>query len=548
MNGQKSGPITFTAFIQGLNDNIPSAPNEGFRKITDEELRDWNKIYYAFRSHSYDSCKLLLAKYHYSLVQMNDPKMGVVYDVIKENTPIERGWGTFVHNRHYAKRLFVEVTHPVDDQHVLAIGSELFRRTQAEWLLIAGAGKHASEDNFSSDAARVRRNLLQRWHELITDLTHVSLSLHGYKKDAYGFPVSETDIVVSNGRTSDIQWGISQISLKLRDSLREAGFSTSIAMYDSGFAPLAGGGNPQSTFSNDSVGFGHWMNIELSNAVRNDPSEYNKFITCIDHALDITGGKVSQQINRAFGLVSPRVVRLDSLHHMQFPSLGQGTYRIISISEDNKRSDTIDVRMGNWFGTSGSVKTLTTITKINSDEGIFNRRERGTSSHAAASDSPTLESYAKIVAAHHTISDSTSFDDEESSIGEPLQVHRIPLRPYFISGRARAPLYRWEGIIRQPYSMIATSFGMSGDDAENGVNEQANLFVPIINSSYAANHDRYIGIQMTNVLVQEIARLVTEHRENEKDIRLLAEQSDNGSYYLRIFPAASEHQLALLKR
>jgi hypothetical protein len=43
---------------------------------------------------------------------------------------------------------------------------------------------------------------------------------------------------------------------------------------------------------------------------------------------------------------------------------------------------------------------------------------------------------------------------------------------------------------------------------------------------------------MTEILIKEIARLVTEHQEAGKDIGLLAEQGDEGNFYLRIFPSS----------
>ena len=47
--------------------------------------------------------------------------------------------------------------------------------------------------------------------------------------------------------------------------------------------------------------------------------------------------------------------------------------------------------------------------------------------------------------------------------------------------------------------------------------------------------NKFVGIQMTQVLVTEIARLVNENKASDKDIGLLAEQSEKGDYYLRLF-------------
>ena len=75
-----------------------------------------------------------------------------------------------------------------------------------------------------------------------------------------------------------------------------------------------------------------------------------------------------------------------------------------------------------------------------------------------------------------------------------------------------------------------------------------NFLIPLVNKSYHGSQTGFIGIQMTTILVQEIARLVTEHQESVNDIGLLAEQSESGDYYLRIFPNKPDgHSIAFPK-
>jgi len=537
---QRQKPDPFMEFIHGLSQRIPTAPGAGYRPITEEELQDWPPVFSALRSGSYDSVRTLAAKYNYTFYQLKDPRSGMSVDILEERPPVRRGWGTFIHNRRYAKRLYIDVNHPVDDPRVLEIGAELFRKSQAEWLLIAGAGRRAGREAFSADPARNRMTLFQRWHELITDLTHVSLSLHAYEKRSYRMPVSATDVVLSNGRTSDVQWGISELSLALRDTMRNAGFPTALAMYDSGFAPLSGSSNPQAIFSNDSVGFGHWINVELSNAVRSDAGKYAQVVEAIDRAMEITGKKISKQINMAFGLVSPRVLRIDPKHPLQFPPSSGDTYRIISFNSSSRSADTIDVRMGNWFGLSGTGKTLTTITRIDPSEGSFAQRLRNSSTgdQHPASSSPLPEDQT---------ADPSALADAEQNVAEPMQVHRIPIQPYMspalVSGLSiRAALYSWNGIIGESFLSMPEGYGIAADGGVARREEPGSFLIPILGNPDGGGKAKYIGVRMTSLLVDEIARIVTERREHEKDVRLLAEESTDGEYYLRIFPTSTADQ------
>ena len=76
--------------------------------------------------------------------------------------------------------------------------------------------------------------------------------------------------------------------------------------------------------------------------------------------------------------------------------------------------------------------------------------------------------------------------------------------------------------------------------ASNELSGLPNFLIPIINSSYQTGKSRFIGVQMTEMLVTEIARLVNEHKVSDKDVGLIAEQMSDGDYYLRIFPSNSK--------
>ena len=542
---------SFHSFISDLVTQLPRENSGIYTVPTESDLKTWGSIFSLFRMKNYDSCKILLRKFDYTLFSLTDSKTGNVYQVIREQLPIHRGWGTYVFNPGFTKRLNIDINHPVDDGYVLQFGSDFFRKSNAEWLLIGGTSRNALVVRGAADAGKLKRSVYERWHEMTSDLTHITLSIHGFDETTYTGLIRFADCIVSNGKTSDEQWGISQISLGFRDTLRRAGYRCGLAMYDSGYARLAGGWNAQGVFSNDSLGFGHWIYLELSNALRSQPALYDQLMTAIDRALDITGKRISQQVNRSFGLVSPRVVRVDSLHRMLFPPPSLETYRIISFNTRSERSDTIDVRMGDWLDFLGSRKTLASVTRMDTGKGALDRSgipipQRDPESVVAKiSDGadailPSVRKFAKIQHADSLVG------EDERNAEEPLQVHRIPLQPVlastfsFASLAPSATTFHWNGEISAGFNPRIPTFQISRAEevSEAAVSRSFPKFLVPLISSYHSADGKYVGIQMTEILIKEIARLVTEHREAGKDIGLLAEQGDEGNFYLRIFPSS----------
>lgn len=543
--------------IRDLSDHLPGERSGVYAVPTETDFHDWRAIEILFKYRSLDSCKILLARQNYLLTQVRDVYTGSTFDVIRERPPLRKGWGTFIYNRNHAKRLNIHVNHPVDDPSVLTIAAEMFRRLNAEWMLIGGTSKHAVAGSAAADMGLTRRTIFEQWHEMLSDLTHMSISIHGFPEKVYPQPISSTDIIVSNGKTSDNQWGISQISLAFRDTLRHYGLSCSLAMYDSGYARLAGGWNPQGVFSNDSVGFGHWLYMELSGRLREQPVEYHRLIAAADHALELTGKKISQQVNRAFGLVSPRVVRVDSLHRISFPPANAELYRIISFNPGRRSNDTIDVRMGNWVDVFGSHRSSASVSRLDTADGLGHELQRSRRNTDGAVinrivEDPPVSIHSVVNFAGGEVPDSSRAGEDEGRTNEPLQVHRIPLQPVLASTYSpQAPPagtpFRWDGFVPRGFNTSIPTFEISTERSNASAMEGFPKFlIPIINSSYQAGQDRFIGVQMTRILVTEIARLVHENQMRGKDVGLLAEQSEQGGYYLRIFPTGAGDKLAQL--
>ena len=140
------------------------------------------------------------------------------------------------------------------------------------------------------------------------------------------------------------------------------------------------------------------------------------------------------------------------------------------------------------------------------------------------------------------VSDSSLLGEGDPGAVEPLQVHRIPLRrvsvPTYIGQFShRSTPFTWNGIMSGQLGTGAPIFEMNGPQPDPDKPGQfAKFLIPIINHTFRGDEREVIGIQMTDVLVGEIARLVSEHEVAARDIGLLAEKGEEGDYFLRIFP------------
>ena len=530
-------------------ETMPEAHSGVYVTPTDPELREWTSILTLFRARSYDSASGLLAKYNYTLTELHDGLTGADYDVISEQQPIKRGWGTFFYNRSFRKRISVHATHPADDGNAAVVAAELFRRIGAQWLFVAGTDKDAASSG-SSDMAKSAKSIFQRWSEELTDETHVTLSIHGYHSASFSGPVSSTDIVLSNGRTTDDQWGISQLSLAYRDSISGNGVRCMLAMYDSGCARLSAGGNPQGVWTNDNQGFGHWINIELSERVRYTPAQYLKLVTATDRMFALLGRKVSDQAGGLFALVSPRVVRFETAQRMLFPPSHAASYKIISFNASKTEADSAQVVFGGWlnFGDGRSASRVV----VDTFAGDFARALRNVRRKAASQVSRVIEGNRPGYPPEERIASAVFADsnaEDDAPVREPIQVHRIPLQAVLgstMTAETYAPAstsFKWEGSVNEHFIPGIQSFQMKAAQNQDyrGI---PSFLIPLIRSSYDADAKRFVGVQMTSLLVNEIARLVNESNANPDDVELYAEESASGDYYLRIFSnAAAGHAI-----
>jgi hypothetical protein len=262
-------------------------------------------------------------------------------------------------------------------------------------------------------------------------------------------------------------------------------------------------------------------------------------------------------VNRGFGLVSPRVIKVDSAHRLFFPPSGNNTYKMVSFDEKKNTSDTIDIRIGNWIDLLNKQRQLASVKLYDTSKGSnykdrdVKRKGKKNSVFTRIIEQP-LAVDASMKYNNTAIRDTGQTNDDDDGLSEPIQVHRIPLRPiirqiYSNQYSSSMTPFRWEGVVTGSIQPSIPVFEFEGSQTtEQQTKNLPKFLIPLLSSAYKGEKKKYVGIHMTDILVDEIARLVHEYEVFDKDIGLLAEESSSGDYYLRIFPtpARSSKQLA----
>lgn len=174
-------------------------------------------------------------------------------------SPTRRGWGTLVVVEQ-GDPVVIEVAHPLADKDTEEIGLNLFRRTKARALLVAGTHRDANPDG----DADVAHNPLSMFHALHRELVKpgvLVLQPHGFS--ARGHPDLEADVVVSSAQRAP-----SSLAVAVGDDLGTANITTCV--YDRpGCRELGGTSNEQATQT--IAAGGDFIHLEISTTFRQEP-------------------------------------------------------------------------------------------------------------------------------------------------------------------------------------------------------------------------------------------------------------------------------------
>ena len=146
---------------------MPRAESEAYIPPSKEEQADFAKLVSMINNDKLANTGDLLTQSNYRLNYYVDrgDDYAVSY-LLREQQPIEKGWGLYAFRVDSTSNIIIEAPHPLYDRRTPSVALDLYRALNARALLIAGAHRNANEDG-SADAAHAPDSIFQSVHETI---------------------------------------------------------------------------------------------------------------------------------------------------------------------------------------------------------------------------------------------------------------------------------------------------------------------------------------------------------------------------------------------
>lgn len=191
---------TFSKNLYGQNSNTYTAPLTA-------EWEQFRDAATALLNGNYATAESLAAPLDYQLVyfQHTNPVTGLVglRCVEDENGPL-RGWGTFFVNTNAAVNVLVEAPHPQADFRSPQTAAEMFIKSGALGLLIAGANRHVNGDS-TGDPCDLTNMIFHAVHVAWNGANgeNVAWQIHGFSVAGHEEFPEGTLAVLSTGQGGD---------------------------------------------------------------------------------------------------------------------------------------------------------------------------------------------------------------------------------------------------------------------------------------------------------------------------------------------------------
>jgi hypothetical protein len=299
--------------IISIRNNMPGSGSEGFLKPSSADLSDWQEIISAMLDGEYlDADSLIQVKFpYYELILFTDTSFqNREYYFLKEESPIGKGWGTFIINPSFDREIVIEVPHARYDTDTHKEGIDVFRFTGSHYFVMSGTHRCAnSEESVCSgttsacgtsgpyrvsDMPHFDLTLFQVIHEEVTGRSPLlySIQIHGHAQ------TNCEDFFMSNGHATLSK----PILYNMKNSLLASGGVTAAVAGDgTSTCTLVASTNVQGRFTNGSSDpcgqavsstTGYFIHIEQSYYVRTNPSVYAKLTDAINENIQpVTGIK-----------------------------------------------------------------------------------------------------------------------------------------------------------------------------------------------------------------------------------------------------------------
>lgn len=276
--------------IKDIKQAMPGMNSKGFLVPTDAQIAAFEGVFNNLKNKNYQALQSELNNYQYSFIEFFDNTLSDTLYVLKEDTPVKRGWGTYIYYPKGNLDLVVECPHPLWDTNTPEFGIKFFTGVKSRYYMLAGTHRYANPDT-SSDMAHETQSVFHAAHRIFVKDT--SIQIHGFNKSSYkNYP----DVVISNGTLYP-----PAIHFKIRDKYKEKGFTAgvfSLSTYDSLWM-LGATTNAQGLWSNSKRKT--FIHVEHDNPLRTDAAKTEKAVSALISAFSTVSAVKDQK--KDFGFV-----------------------------------------------------------------------------------------------------------------------------------------------------------------------------------------------------------------------------------------------------
>lgn len=297
--------------IISIRNSMPGSGSEGYIKPSPADLNNWQEIISAMLDGEYlHADSLIQDKFpYYELILYTDTSFqNKQYYILKEETPIGKGWGTFIINPSFDREIAIEAPHSRYDTDTHKEGIDIFRFTGSHFFVMNGTHRCAnSEESVCSgttsacgSSSPFRVSDMPHFDQALFQVIHKEVTVRNpllYSIQVHGHAQSNCeDFFMSNGHATLSK----PILYNIKNSLlASGGVTVGIAGDGISTCTLVASTNVQGRFTNGSSDpcvqavsstNGYFIHIEQSYNVRTNPSVYAKLTDAINENIQpVTG-------------------------------------------------------------------------------------------------------------------------------------------------------------------------------------------------------------------------------------------------------------------
>lgn len=255
---------SFRNQIGHLEEDMPRADSEGYVVPSEKEQKDFAKLISLLNMADPASAAQIAVDNNYTLINYKDRgDDNAVSYLLREQKPIQRGWGLYAFRVDSTSNIIIEAPHPLYDRRTPTVALDLYRALDARALLIAGAHRNANSDG-SADMAHTTESIFHSIHTVLSQEIKtktgdvIILQIHGFHTSKHdGYPQA----VFGFGKK--IEGKEFTVAQKLEKAFSEQGIIVGLCTGDV-WQDLCGTNNSQASASNG----GMFIHIELDENLR----------------------------------------------------------------------------------------------------------------------------------------------------------------------------------------------------------------------------------------------------------------------------------------